>query len=146
MAIFTVEFWISVFVFCIIFELSSPGLFYFIAPAIGSLASALFAWYDWGDFEQLMVFVSVSLAAFVLLQKYVRVPHKKEKHNALNAEGLIGKMGIVTVPTEGFIALVKIGSEVWRARTQDNMFLKQGDCVVVSDIVGATLLVVKTCC
>lgn len=143
MTFFSTEFWFISFILCLFSELTSPGLFYFLSPSVGALGASLCAWYGHSDYEQLALFVGLSILTFIILHRFLRAPHKKDKHMPMNADALVGKMGIVTESTVEFVALVKIGSEVWRARTKDDVILQQGERVVVSDVVGATLIVLK---
>ncbi len=90
-----------------------------------------------------VIVTSVICVAYVALgRRYVHrwTVVKKAK---TNIDAIIGRRGIVLRSIARNVdGRVKVGTEQWRARAQEN--IKKGDEIVVTSVSGATLIVEKT--
>ena len=62
-----------------------------------------------------------------------------------NADMVIGKIGVVTEKIDNLASsgLVKVGGNVWTARSVDDSVIEENDRVVIKEISGVKLLVIK---
>lgn len=132
----TSVFWLTLAVFFCLAELGHPGLFFFLALACGSFATA-FA-FNFSFFAQLTVFLSVSAVLFLILRKLQK---KVSKHSvATNMYALIGKKAVVIEDICPQMAgQVKIDGELWKAHCA--ISLKKDELVEVVRVTGCHVLV-----
>ncbi len=90
-----------------------------------------------------VIVTSIICIAYVAIgRRYVHrwTAVKKAK---TNIDAIIGREGIVLKNiAKNFDGRVKVGSERWRARAEED--IKEGDEIVVTSVSGATLIVEKT--
>lgn len=111
-----------------------------LAAAVAAIVAAAGA----GAFAQIIAFILASLAALLILRPIARRHIRIPPHMRTGAAALIGTSATVLerVSCEG--GRVKIGGEVWSARTyDDDQVIEPGDRVEVLKIDGATALVAK---
>jgi len=91
---------------------------------------------------QLIVFAAVTAIALAVTRPLVK-RIKVKKAEATNSDRYIGKQGVVTQAIDNSAAkgLVKVGSSVWTARSQDGKPIKEGVSVTVIAIEGVKLIV-----
>lgn len=136
--------WIAIGVVLLIIELITTS-FLSIFFALGALGAAITSLITANLIMQLIVFLIISIIGIVkgkeILQRYFEV-NKVVKPSNINA--LIGKEGIVTkvIESEDF-GLVKLGSDIWSAKSLNNIRIDEGEKVIVKDIDGVKLLVTK---
>jgi membrane protein implicated in regulation of membrane protease activity len=87
-----------------------------------------------------------AVATSVALLAFVRPPIVRRLHRAPTVHsgtaGLIGKSGLVLERVTAHSGRVKLGGEVWSARTvDDSQVLEPGSTVAVAEIDGATAVV-----
>lgn len=90
----------------------------------------------------LIVSLLICVAYLAIGRRYVHrwTATKKEK---TNVDVLIGKTGIVLEGlSPGLTGIVKVGTEEWRARAEEN--IEKGEMIVVTGINGVTLDVKKS--
>src|SRR5436309_3570776 len=93
---------------------------------------------------QVAVFVLVSIAALGVLRPIARRHLKVPPHMRTGAAALIGSSATVLEQVDRDGGRVKIGGEIWSARSyDDDQVIEPGDRVEVLKIDGATALVAK---
>ncbi len=128
---------------CILFELSSPGLFFFLSFAIGALAAAGVSWFELSPMVEVGLFLSVSAVSFMVLRWYAGRTEKEDVQT--NIYALKGKKGVVLVqitPLEK--GWVKIEGETWAAASVDACILEEGTIVEILGVSGAHVKVRKS--
>lgn len=134
-------FWLMIALFFLVLELGNPGLFFFLSFCIGALitmGATLFGFET--VIPQIGIFFTTSLLSFVCLKMWLKraTVHSKKT----NSDALIGKSGIVmkTILVES-PGLVKIGGEVWSARSLHGAIIATGASIKVVAVSGAHLIV-----
>ena len=111
-----------------------------LAAAVAAIAAAAGA----AGGVQVACFVVASLAALLFLRPVARRHLKTPAHMRTGAAALIGTSATVLEQVDRDGGRVKIGGEVWSARSYDeDQVLVPGDRVEVLQIDGATALVAK---
>ncbi|MCA4131451.1 NfeD family protein [Arthrobacter sp. M4] len=132
--------WLTVFLACAVIEMLTLDLF-FIMLGGGSLA-ALVADFAGADlWLQVVVFCVVSLLMIGLVRP-VALRHLKKgpTEQRTNVDRLIGETALVMESVSATGGLVKIGGDVWSARSTVGV-LGAGEHVIVTRIEGATAIV-----
>ncbi|XAS69242.1 NfeD family protein [Micrococcaceae bacterium Sec5.7] len=132
--------WLTVFLAFAVVEMLTLDLF-FIMLGGGALAGLL-ADFAGADFWlQIVVFCVVSLLMIAFVRP-VALKHLKKgpAEQRTNVDRLIGESALVMEAVSSTGGLVKIGGDVWTARS-DTGVLTTGQRVVVSAIEGATAVV-----
>ncbi|WP_263120619.1 NfeD family protein [Cellulomonas sp. RIT-PI-Y] len=108
------------------------------AGAIGAAAGLPLVW-------QIVLAAAVALLMMFALRPFL-LRHLRTRVDLVetNVAAMTGKPGTVLQPTDGAGGRVKIGGEVWSARTEDGDVLAAGDQVRVTRIDGATAVVTHT--
>lgn len=125
------------------FELSTPGLFFFVAFAIGSFGAGIAAFLAQSLSIQCLSGLVLGIVSFYMLRKLC-VFQDARMMAKTNSDALIGKKGVV-IREMSFErrGQIKIGGEIWSARSQhEEAFTKQATVSVVG-IQGNTLIVSK---
>lgn len=111
--------------------------------AVGALAALIASALGFNLFVQFLAFL---LVAFVLLY-YTRPLAKKifkVGHNKTNIDALIGKKGYVVQPiTPQNNGQVKLGGQIWSARSTEHETYEVGEEVQVIAIEGVKLIVAR---
>jgi membrane protein implicated in regulation of membrane protease activity len=132
--------WCGVALFFLLFELGSPGLFYFLSFFCGAVISALIALLELSLFDQVTMFLLSSVAAFFALKAWVKRSDKNHYHS--NMYALQGKCGVVVTPaTEYQFGYVHVAGELWACKYLAHQEIKAGATVQVVDVKGAHLIV-----
>jgi len=123
-------------------ELVTPGLFWLGPIALAGVLAAVAAAAGLGTGIQLLVFILASIASLGILRPiaraHLRMPHALRTGTA----ALVGAHGLVLDRTDAHGGRVKIGGEVWSARTFDEtQVIEPGTSVEIVKIEGATALV-----
>jgi membrane protein implicated in regulation of membrane protease activity len=134
--------WVLVTVGFTVGEILTPGLFFLGPVAVASLAAAIVAAIGPGWIAQLIVFVAGAVASLAVLRPiaraHLRMPHAIRTGTA----ALEGAHAVVLERVDRSGGRVKIGGEVWSARSFDEaQVLEPGARVEVMKIEGATALV-----
>jgi len=135
--------WIMAGVGLLILEVFTPG---FVAASFGlaCFAGALAAWLGGGATWQVAVFTACALVVFVAMRPFFQKAMMKSADPAkLGAAGLSGRTGLAEQPVGpgDSAGRVKLGGEVWRARSESGQHLPSGARVSVVGVEGATLVV-----
>jgi membrane protein implicated in regulation of membrane protease activity len=111
-----------------------------LAAAVAAIVAAAGA----GVAVQLVAFIVASIATLGILRPIARRHLKVPPHVRTGAAALIGCSATVLERVNGDGGRVKIGGEVWSARSYDeDQVIEPGDRVEVLKIDGATALVAK---
>jgi membrane protein implicated in regulation of membrane protease activity len=123
-------------------EIFTPGMFFLGPLALAAAAAAIVAAAGGGWLAALLVFVGGSIASLLLLRplarRHVRLPPAMRTGTAK----LVGASAVVVERVDGSNGRVRIGGEVWSARSLDeHQAIEPGARVQVAEIDGATAVV-----
>ena len=135
------QFWLIVAGICLVIEIATVGFLVFWF-GIGALFAMITSFFTDNLIIQTVVFILSSTVLLFFTRPFVNKfsPKEKVKTNALS---IIGKKGIVTqtinpITGEG---QVKVGSEVWSAKSSEDVKIEKGLEVEVLDIDGVKAVV-----
>jgi membrane protein implicated in regulation of membrane protease activity len=112
--------------------------------ALAAAVAAIVAAAGGGAAAQIIAFIAGSAASLLVLRPIARRHMKQPPHVRTGAAALIGCSATVLEEVNRDHGLVKIGGEVWSARSYDeDQVIGAGDRVEVLKIDGATALVAK---
>lgn len=133
--------WLIVALLFLFAELFTPGLFFFVAFAIGCVAAALFSFLDYSFTAQCLVALGVSIISFFFLRHFCAVKFKGGRE-LTNVDALHGCSGIVVNEIRSEESgRVKVKGEIWPAKTKGDQILEKGAKVKVMRIEGNHLIV-----
>ena len=136
--------WLGIFVAAVVLEVCTAQMVS-LWFALGALASFIVALVGvealW---VQIIVFVVVSAIAVIVTRPIVKKMVNK-KAEPTNADMVIGKTGIVTETVDNLApsGQVKVNSSVWTARSADGSVIGENERVIIKEISGVKLLVIK---
>ncbi len=136
--------WLGVLVAAVIVEVCTTQMVS-VWFAIGALASFFTALAGVEQlWIQIVVFVIVSAVAVIVTRPLVKKMVNK-KAEPTNADMVIGKTGVVTEKIDNLApsGLVKVAGSVWTARSADDSVIGENEKVIVKEIRGVKLLVIK---
>ncbi len=135
--------WILTIIVSLVVEAGTYALvaIWFVPAAAVCIVLSVF---DLSIAVQVVTFFVLSLICILFFRKHVEKALKK-KAVPTNADAVIGKIGIVTedIDNINFKGQVKVGGQVWTARTNDSSLLEKGETVEVLAIEGVKLIVNK---
>jgi len=118
-----------------------------VYPAIGALAAAVTALAGGNVGIQVLVFAVVSVASLLLTRKPLLRLMSRTPQVPSNAPTVVGKRAVVVIQIEagpGQRGQVRVGTEHWSARSEDEHPIVEGTTVDVIRIDGVTLVVRPT--
>lgn len=135
------QFWLIVAGICLVIEIATVGFLVFWF-GIGALFAMITSFFTDNLIIQTVVFILSSTILLFFTRPFVNKFSPKEKVKT-NAFSIIGKKGIVTqtinpITGEG---QVKIGSEVWSAKSSEDIKIEKGLEVEILDIDGVKAIV-----
>ena len=136
--------WIIVAVLLFIVEIFIPT-FLATCLAIGCIAAGLFSFFDAGIKMQLVAFSVGTLAAFFGARPFMlKYAHRKSGKVKTNTDALVGQVGRVTETIDGSQnqGRVAVGGDDWKAETENDTIINQGERVEVVKV-DSTILFVK---
>lgn len=135
--------WVIVSLLFVLLEIGHPGLFLFLSFALGALITAFSAVYSDSLMSQCVIFLLASIGALIVLVRWVKkTTDKDHAYQYTNTQALVGKHALVIKDISVDIAgEVKIGGELWMARTPHNQHLPVGTQVIVVQVRGAHVVV-----
>lgn len=135
--------WLLVAVLCLLLEMGSPGLFFFLSFFFGALVAAGATLVTASWLAQSVVFVVATAISFLLLHYWVKRRSKLfDTHMQTNVYALRNKWGrVIREIVPGKMGLVKIEGETWSARSLHEQAVKEGARVIVVRIKGVHLVV-----
>ena len=146
--IFIMEYyyWLIAAIVLVILEIMTAG-FGVICFAIGAAFAALVSGLGGSLTWQVIVFVVVSLLAFIFLRPVVlRFLDKKSKDVKTNAEAIIGRKGVVSerIDDEQHTGRVAIDGDDWKAVSEDGAVIEKGTNVEIVKL-DSIILTVRKC-
>lgn len=138
--------WLIVAIILVIVEILTAGfgvICFAIGAAFSALVSALGGSFTW----QVVVFVVVSLLAFIFLRPVViRFLDKKSKDVKTNADALVGRKGVVSecIDAENHTGRVAIDGDDWKAVSEDGSVIEKGADVEIIKL-DSIIVTVKKC-
>ena len=136
------QFWIILAGIFFIIEMATVGFLVFWF-GIGALIAMVVSLFTSNLAIQTAVFVFSSTILLFFTRPFVNKFTKKEKEVQTNAYSIIGKKGIVikTIDPMAGEGQVKIGTEVWSAKSADDRKIEKGLEVEVLEIDGVKAIV-----
>jgi len=113
--------WITGSIILFVFEMLTPGGFFFACLGIGALVTAVCSVFAHGELVQWTIFPAVSLISIYsirpIARRYFQTHVKKS-----NVDALIGQKALVTQRIEPpSLGMIKIEGEFWRAEADENI-------------------------
>lgn len=137
--------WFAIGIFFIILEMGMPTLFLFLSFAIGAAIAGFSSLFIDSLVIQSTFFLIGTALALLVLRLWLKQQAKEEVIAIVktNIDALRGKHGVVlkTISLKNS-GVVKIGGEVWTARTYQNVVIPVGAEVEIIDIIGAHVIVI----
>ncbi len=136
--------WLGVLVAAIVLEIATTQIVS-IWFAIGALAAFIAALAGVQQlWIQIVIFVVVSAIAVIATRPLVKKIVNK-KAEPTNADMVLGRTGIVTERIDNLApsGLVKVNGSVWTARSADDTVIEAGEKVIIREISGVKLIVIK---
>jgi membrane protein implicated in regulation of membrane protease activity len=126
-------------------EIVSTG--FYLAPfSLAAFIAAILDGVSGSSAASVITFIVVSILLFTFVRPIVRRVTQIPPLASTNTAALIGQRAIVLerIANDEGVGLVKIGGEVWTARTFDHeVVIAEGTAVQVLEIRGATALVTE---
>jgi membrane protein implicated in regulation of membrane protease activity len=140
--------WVLWLIAAVIFSVGEIAtLSFFLAPfAGGALVAALVAAIGGGAIVSWAVFLVVSLLMLTALRPLARSHRRQPPQLRTGTAALVGRTGMVLerIANDEGVGCVRIGGEVWTARSyDDDDVIEAGKRVQVVEIRGATALVTE---
>lgn len=133
--------WLSLFLVLAVIEMLTLVLF-FIMMSVGALAALVADVLGAPFWVEVVIFCLVALAMIFFVRPIaLRHLHKGPGELRTNITRLIGQSALVTAPVDADAGQVKIGGDIWSARSKDGILLPVGEEVKVAAIDGATAIV-----
>ena len=133
--------WAAALVFAIIAEVGTAALVsvWFMPGIVASLILAVCEVEVW---IQVAAFVVLSALCLFLGFKFFRKRMFKSPKTAMNADGLIGELAVVTEEIDNLLGVgsVKIRQQTWSARSSTEEKIAAGSVVRVEEISGVKLI------
>ena len=140
------HYWIIFGIILMIAEIFTPG-FLLASFGIGAFGGSLFAYWDFEFKVQLFVFSTVTmLVVFGGRPLYNKYFYKLDDQRKTGVNAFIGNNYKVTenINNSENSGRVRIGSESWRARSENDESFKMGEMIKVKKVEGSTLIVSMT--
>lgn len=133
--------WLTVFLLLAVAEMLTLNL-YFILMSVGALAALVAFLLGAPLWLQIVIFAVVALATTVLIRPLALAHLNRGPADQLsNVDRLIGSKAVVLEAVGMGGGLVKIGGDIWTARTLGGVEVPVGASVEVAAIEGATAIV-----
>ncbi|MCI3243794.1 MULTISPECIES: NfeD family protein [Streptomyces] len=111
--------------------------------AVGAVAAAVMAGLGFGVVAQVLAFVVVSVALIAVVRPIAARHSAQRPQLATGVEALKGKQAVVLERVDASGGRIKLGGEIWSARSLDNgSAYEVGQEVDVVEIEGATAIVI----
>lgn len=136
------QLWIIIAGLFFIMEIATVGFLVFWF-AIGALIAMVVSLFTSNLAIQTAVFVFSSAILICFTRKFANKFTSKDSAIQTNAYSIIGKKGIVIKEIDPISGQgqIKVGTEVWSAKTADNTKIKEGTEVEVTEINGVKAIV-----
>lgn len=133
--------WITGSIILFVFEMLTPGGFFFACLGAGALITSICSLFIGGEMTQWIIFAAVSLVSIYSLRPIARKYFQKHEKKS-NVDALIGKRSQVTASIEPpALGMLKVEGEVWRAEAGEK--IEKGAMVEIIAVEGTRLKVRK---
>lgn len=133
--------WITGAIILFVFEMLTPGGFFFACLGIGALVAAVISVFAIPQWIQWVVFSAVSLVSIYTIRPIAMKYFQKGEHKS-NVDSLIGKKALVTEAVNPpALGQVKIEGEIWRVEAGEK--IESGEMVEITAVEGTRLKVKK---
>jgi membrane protein implicated in regulation of membrane protease activity len=140
LSLYSMYIWLIVSIIFLIFELSTPGLFFFISLSAGAVVSAVVGGLGFSVPFQCEAFLIGSVFSLVVMRYFFS--GKRLIKIKTNIDALLHKQAVVTESIgPDFPGRVKVRGEYWPAVTTEKRLLHKGTLVEVVGIEGNKLVV-----
>jgi len=138
-------FWLIMAIVFLVFEMGTPGFFFFLSFSFGSLMCAVATFFTHSIFLQSIIFLIGSVLSFLVLHFWIKRKMLKSKADQLtNVYALKGKRAKVLKKITYFKpGTVNVAGEVWAARPAVDEVIEEGQYVIIVQVKGAHLIVKK---
>lgn len=136
--------WIIVAILLLIIEIFTPT-FLAACVAIGCISAGVTSSLDFGIEIQLISFSIGTLFSFFGIRPFMlKYAHKHSGKVKTNMDALVGKTGRVTITIDSSLnqGRIVVEGDDWRAETENNEVINQGEKVEVVKL-NSTILIVK---
>ena len=129
--------WIIIAGFCFIIEIATVGFLVFWF-GIGALIAMIVSLFTTNIAIQMAAFVVSSTILIFFTRKFANKISKNDENIKTNAYSIIGKKGLVIkdINPESGEGQVKVGTEVWSAKSANDVKIEKGTEVEVIEISG----------
>lgn len=135
--------WGGVFVAALVFEFITPLNLVTIWFAFGALGALLAALFEVGFMAQLILFIALSLTAFVMIRPFAS-KFLRGEIIATNLDRMVGTtFSLAEDLAAKSVCQQKVESQIWTIKNADNTALSKGTLVEVLSIDGVKLIVRK---
>ena len=138
---FTLEFWIILFVVCVFLEILTTG-FFLLSVGIGSVAAAVANYMSFDPITQLLIFAIVTVICVIVSRPFAKKLTQGGSKKKAASDRLLGTEGIVVEHIDiEHSGIVQISGETWRAIADENISV--GEKIIIKEIKGVKLKVMK---
>jgi len=133
--------WVTGAIILFVFEMITPGGFFFACLGIGALATSVFSAFVPNEWFQWVVFAVLSLASLYSIRPIAR-KYFQQNEKKSNVDALIGKKAVISEavhPPE--LGVLKVEGEIWRAESDEN--IEKGEMAEILAVEGTRLKVKK---
>ena len=132
---YTAYAWLLVALGFLLLELSTPGLFFFIAFAFGAACAAATALLNLSIISQIWVALINSTLCFIAIKSFFATHKTKNLDSKTNVDALIGQEAIVVESVSiNQPGVIRVKRELWGAILKDGSMLQIGTVVKIIDI------------
>lgn len=119
--------------------------FFFLWPGIGAFIAFVANLLGCDLNTQVVIFSLSSILLIIFTKPIVKKLFKTNDKITMNNRSVIGKTGIVLKTIDNIISSgqVKVGGEIWTAKSLDNEVIEEGSNIKVDSINGVKLIVKK---
>ena len=136
--------WLGIIILAIFCEAQTAALvaIWFMPAALVSMILSFFDVHLW---VQVLVFFFISIASIILFKKIFNKKLKVTEETKTNVDAIIGKKCIVVEEISNIHGkgAVKLGAQVWSARSNDDSIIEEGSVVTIERISGVKLICKK---
>lgn len=123
-------------------EIATPGTFFLGPFAVGAVVALILALLDLSIATQWISFVVVSSVSFAALRPLARRLSARSPDQSFGSPRLVGQEVFVVEEVGGYPnpGVVNVGSELWRASTEDGSTISPGEYARVVEVQGTRVV------
>lgn len=132
--------WFIVSIICLILEVGTPGLFFFLSLAAGSAVAACSAFFSYEWTGQVIFMLAGTALSFAVFKQLFA--NKKASSYKTNANALLKQQAIVVETiAPRTTGRIKVRGEEWPAIADEHVILQKGTSVIIVRIEGNKVIV-----